>query len=121
MPSGRSPSSNLDLLRAIAVLLVLTQHLLPHLHFDHLDWMLSRSLGLFGVFLFFVHTSLVLMYSMERSSLTGWQLCKNFAVRRFFRIYPLSILAVATALLLHLNSDVNGIAGLSYWPLWGKR
>jgi peptidoglycan/LPS O-acetylase OafA/YrhL len=121
MPSGRSPSSNLDLLRAIAVLLVLAQHLLQHLHFDHLGWIQFRSLGLFGVFLFFVHTSLVLMYSMERSHLTGWQLGKNFAVRRFFRIYPLSILAVATALLLHLNSDVNGIAGLSYWPLWGKR
>jgi peptidoglycan/LPS O-acetylase OafA/YrhL len=58
---------------------------------------------------------------MERSHLTGWQLLKNFHVRRIFRIYPLSIVAVATALLLRLNSDVNGIRGLSYWPFWGKR
>jgi peptidoglycan/LPS O-acetylase OafA/YrhL len=53
------------------------------------------------------------MYSMERSGLTGWPLPKNFAIRRVFRIYPLSILAVVTALALHLDSDINGIHGLS--------
>lgn len=107
-------SANLDLLRAIAVVLVLAQHLSKRLHVDQFAWMPTSSWGLFGVLLFFVHTCLVLMYSMERSSLTGWPLLKNFVTRRVFRIYPLSILAVLTALALHLDSDINGIHGLSY-------
>ncbi len=53
------------------------------------------------------------MYSMERSQLSGRPLVGNFYVRRLFRIYPLSVLAVLTALALHLDSGVNGIPGLS--------
>ena len=106
-------SANLDLLRAIAVMLVFAQHLAKRLYVDQFAWMPTSSWGLFGVLLFFVHTCLVLMYSMERSGLTGWSLPKNFAIRRVFRIYPLSILAVVTALALHLDSDINGIHGLS--------
>ncbi|MGA2004381.1 MAG: acyltransferase [Terriglobales bacterium] len=107
-------SANLDLLRAIAVALVLAQHLSKRLYVDQFAWMPTSSWGLFGVLLFFVHTCLVLMYSMERSGLTGGPLVKNFAIRRIFRIYPLSILAVVTALALHLDSDINGIHGLSH-------
>lgn len=106
-------SANLDLLRAIAVLLVLAQHLCKRLDIDRLAGMPTSSWGLFGVLLFFVHTCLVLMYSMERRPLAGWPLLKNFATRRLFRIYPLSILAVVVALSLHLDSDINGIHGLS--------
>jgi peptidoglycan/LPS O-acetylase OafA/YrhL len=106
-------SANLDLLRAIAVLLVLAQHLCKRMSIDRFAGMPTSSWGLFGVLLFFVHTCLVLMYSMERRPLTGWSLLKNFATRRLFRIYPLSILAVVTALALHLESDINGIHGLS--------
>jgi peptidoglycan/LPS O-acetylase OafA/YrhL len=91
------------------------------MHIDQVAWVPTSSLGLFGVLLFFVHTSLVLMYSIERSDLTGWRLFKNFQIRRVFRIYPLSVIAVAAALLLHLDSGVNGIPGLSYSPLPGKR
>ncbi len=119
MPTGLS--SNLDLLRAIAVLLVLTQHLCRRVHLDQVGWVPTSCLGLFGVLLFFVHTCLVLMYSMERSNLGGWRLFTNFHVRRIFRIYPLSILTVATALALHLSSDVNDVRGLSVAPLGGKR
>jgi peptidoglycan/LPS O-acetylase OafA/YrhL len=50
--------------------------------------------GHLGVLLFFVHTSLVLMMSMERLGLSGWKLYRTFMVRRFFRIYPLSVLSV---------------------------
>jgi peptidoglycan/LPS O-acetylase OafA/YrhL len=75
--------SNLDFLRSVAVLLVLADHLTRHYHLDRFS-----SLGLFGVLLFFVHTSLVLMYSMQRSHLTGIGLFKDFYIRRFFRIYP---------------------------------
>jgi len=70
-------------------------------------------MGAFGVLLFFVHTCLVLMYSMQRSELDGPALVGNFYVRRIFRIYPLSILAVLTAVALHLDSGVQGVPGLS--------
>jgi peptidoglycan/LPS O-acetylase OafA/YrhL len=116
---GRGPSANLDLLRSIAVLLVLAQHLCRRLNVDQIGWM-PTSWGIFGVLLFFVHTCLVLMYSMRRSELTGWPLVRNFVTRRVFRIYPLSILAVLAALALHLDSDVNGIRGLSSAALPGK-
>ena len=111
---GKGLSANLDLLRSIAVILVLAQHLCRRLHVDQVAWMSTSSWGKFGVLLFFVHTSLVLMYSMERSQLTGWPLLKNFYTRRIFRIYPLSILAVLAALALHLDSDINGTPGLSH-------
>lgn len=44
--------------------------------------------------LFFVHTSFVLMASMQRLHLSGAALLKAFYVRRAFRIYPLSICCV---------------------------
>jgi peptidoglycan/LPS O-acetylase OafA/YrhL len=116
----KGASANLDFLRAIAVLLVLAQHLSRRMHVEHIGWAPTTSLGLFGVLLFFVHTSLVLMYSMERSGLRGTPLLKDFYIRRIFRIYPLSILAVAVAVGLHLESDVNGVAGLSFGRLPGK-
>jgi peptidoglycan/LPS O-acetylase OafA/YrhL len=113
-PAERSLSANLDLLRAIAVVLVLAQHLARRMYVETFAGMPTSSWGIFGVLLFFVHTCLVLMYSMERSHLTDWSLLSNFATRRIFRIYPLSILAVLTALALHLDSDINGIRGLSH-------
>jgi peptidoglycan/LPS O-acetylase OafA/YrhL len=112
--AGRGLSGNLDLLRSIAVLLVLAQHLCRRLNVDQVFWMPTTSWGTFGVLLFFVHTSLVLMYSLQRSHLTGWPLLTNFYTRRIFRIYPASILAVCAALALHLDSDINGIRGLSH-------
>lgn len=96
---------NLDFLRAVAVLLVLTDHLTRHYHHDRLG-----DLGFFGVLLFFVHTSLVLTYSMQRSHLSGGDLVKDFYIRRFFRIYPLSILAVLAAVVLKLHADGRGLA-----------
>lgn len=102
---SRGASANLDLLRSIAVLLVLFNHLTRHYHYDHFD-----GVGLFGVLLFFVHTSLVLMYSMQRSHLAGFALARDFYIRRFFRIYPLSILAVLAAVALHLHADGRGLA-----------
>ena len=117
MPKGIS--ANLDFLRAVAVLLVLAQHLCRRMHVEHIAWVPTTSLGLFGVLLFFVHTSLVLMYSMERSGLYGPPLLKDFYIRRIFRIYPLSILAITAALMLHLDSDINGTAGLSSGHLPG--
>lgn len=102
-------SANLDFLRAVAVLLVLAQHLLRRFEVG------ARipAIGTFGVFIFFVHTCLVLMYSMERSGLDGKALFGNFYIRRIFRIYPLSMLAVLTAVILRLDSGLGGLPGLS--------
>lgn len=108
------PSANLDFLRAAAVLLVLAQHLLYRWQVGQRIGIDIPPIGTFGVLLFFVHTCLVLMYSMDRSHLNGFSLARNFYVRRAFRIYPLSILAVMTAVALRLDSMVNGVPGLSH-------
>lgn len=54
------------------------------------------AVGRMGVLLFFVHTSLVLMSSLERQQMrTGW--VRSFFIRRAFRIYPLAaVTALAT-------------------------
>jgi peptidoglycan/LPS O-acetylase OafA/YrhL len=104
-PSSSSDLPNLDFLRAVAVLLVLADHLTRHFQLYQFG-----SLGLFGVLLFFVHTALVLTYSMQRSHLGGWALVKDFYIRRFFRIYPLSIMAVLIAVALKLQPGMSGLA-----------
>jgi peptidoglycan/LPS O-acetylase OafA/YrhL len=110
---GRQLSFNLDLLRAVAVTLVLAQHLVNRFYFAKLG-LAGPPIGTFGVLIFFVHTCLVLMYSMERSGLEGLPLALNFYIRRIFRIYPLSMLAVLTAVALHLDSGWHGVPGLSH-------
>lgn len=89
--------SNLDVLRAFAVALVVFSHLpietpglLSFIPFH------KQALGIFGVYIFFVHTCLVLMHSLERQRLesAGSGLFLPFMVRRIFRIYPLSIFTV---------------------------
>jgi peptidoglycan/LPS O-acetylase OafA/YrhL len=90
-------SANLDVLRAIAVLMVFCYHLLEYGYFSERR---VSGLGQFGVLIFFVHTSLVLMMSMERNS--G---ALNFYIRRFFRIYPLSIAVIGLTVLFHIPSN----------------
>jgi peptidoglycan/LPS O-acetylase OafA/YrhL len=106
---GSSVSPNLDLLRSMAVLTVLFDHLCRHYYLDRIGRFGVADIGIFGVLLFFVHTSLVLMQSMQRSGFTGVSLMKNFYIRRLFRIYPLSILTVLAAVALHLHADGRGI------------
>ena len=86
-------SSVLDFLRAVAVTLVLIAHLMEATR-DDAWWWPAQQLGWMGVMLFFVHTSLVLMFSLERTKAEGAQLGIHFYVRRAFRIYPLSIAVV---------------------------
>jgi peptidoglycan/LPS O-acetylase OafA/YrhL len=101
--------SNLDVLRALAVSCVLIHHLTLTLHFytgfmpvRFLDYF--RALGHAGVLAFFVHTSLVLMYSLERMHRAGGDVTFAFYIRRFFRIYPLAIFAILIALAFHFPS-----------------
>ena len=66
--------------------------------------------------LFFVHTSLVLMMSMERLRLSGRDLYIAFMTRRFFRIYPLSILSVLVVVCFRVPA--NSWLGGYQWAGW---
>lgn len=90
---------NLDILRALAVLAVFTDHLLDVRGLSSLGWISTSALGRAGVLAFFVHTSCVLGFSIDRLGLRGKHLLGSFLLRRVFRIYPLSILAIITVLL----------------------
>jgi peptidoglycan/LPS O-acetylase OafA/YrhL len=93
-----SREPNLDLLRAIAVLCVVVRHLAAMLAVPSRWWFQPQALGIFGVLIFFVHTSLVLMVSLDRQTrathISPARLYVAFLVRRLFRIYPLSITVV---------------------------
>ncbi|HXN46167.1 MAG TPA: acyltransferase [Bryobacteraceae bacterium] len=105
-------SANLDLLRAVAVLCVYAAHFL-----SATAWANFGSLGRFGVILFFVHTSFVLMASLDRMARTyaGPRLFYAFALRRFFRIYPLCIATVLVVLLLKAPAEP---LGSYHWIGW---
>lgn len=91
-----SKLANLDLLRTLAILLVLLDHLLLASGIPRIGPFDSANIGVFGVYLFFVHTSLVLMWSLERRPNV-----LDFYIRRLFRIYPLSIAAILIAVATH--------------------
>lgn len=117
--AGRSSAKelpNLDVLRAIAVGLVLADHVSetvsPHIRVLLHPW--DWHLGRLGVLAFFVHTSLVLMQSLERSHYDGAAMFVSFYVRRVFRIYPLSVLCVVAVLLFH----VPRVAWEAAPPVW---
>jgi peptidoglycan/LPS O-acetylase OafA/YrhL len=97
---------NLDILRAGAVSMVLFDHTFQAFAFKsvRIAW-----LGRLGVLFFFVHTCCVLMMSLERQMQSSQKSIWVFYLRRFFRIYPLSIAAVAAAWLFHRHFlDVFG-------------
>ncbi|MEP7086460.1 MAG: acyltransferase [Gemmatimonadota bacterium] len=99
------PERNLDVLRAIAVLCVLANHTANAL-IGH-DTLVAGWLGQAGVQAFFVHTSLVLMASMEKDGAptrVGW--IERFYIRRFWRIYPLAIAVIGVVLLMHVPSKM---------------
>jgi peptidoglycan/LPS O-acetylase OafA/YrhL len=94
-------SPNLDFLRAYAVLTVYFGHLLQTFHIEHIWGNLTiYDFAQTGVVIFFVHTSLVLMLSMERLHLSYGKMSIVFYIRRAFRIYPLSIVTVLLMLAL---------------------
>ncbi len=98
-------SSNLDFLRSVAIGAVL---------FAHCTGMAGHNefglVGHRGVLLFFVHTALVLMFSLERLSTRG-DFTLAFYVQRIFRIYPLCWACIFAVLLFHipLNSTYQWI------------
>jgi len=104
MPTPRlstSDSSVLDFLRATAVSLVLLDHITEIGPIHSVRWVAQR-LGWIGVMLFFVHTSLVLMFSLQRTRASGTSLLQHFYVRRAFRIYPLAAVVILTIVAFQL-------------------
>src|SRR5258706_2197598 len=100
------PERNLDLLRCVAVLCVLGGHIILALGIPARGWL---WMGRIGVLLFFVHTSLVLMGSLERQGESNWIL--SFYIRRAFRIYPLAVLTIIVVVLLKMPYTVPTLHG----------
>lgn len=93
--SGKSSRAfvNLDFIRSVAVLLVAASHLLLYLGLNsYAGWS-----GVTGVCIFFVHTSLVLMWSLQRDGNVA-----RFYLRRAFRIYPLWLVVLALTVWVRL-------------------
>jgi peptidoglycan/LPS O-acetylase OafA/YrhL len=94
--------TNLDLLRAVAVLLVVSGHTLHFFGVDKAGPLNLLLLGTLGVSIFFVHTSLVLMLSLRRMDDGISPISIPFLIRRCFRVYPLSMVVVLAIAALHL-------------------
>jgi len=93
--------ANLDVLRAFAVLAVFCGHLALQsgVRSDKVV-----NLAHLGVVFFFVHTSLVLMFSLERLAADSDKaLTARFYIRRGFRVYPLSVLIVLSLFLFEAS------------------
>ena len=108
-PAGQSEFAstdlpNLDFMRAVAVLLVLFGHLTYFLGFMSWGPLKLILAGIMGVQIFFVHTCFVLMLSLERQwkNQPAAELFGSFMVRRFFRIYPLSISVISLVVVFRL-------------------
>jgi peptidoglycan/LPS O-acetylase OafA/YrhL len=117
--------SNLDILRSIAVLTVFLTHTLQVTaglkvgeHFAY--GVETSALGHVGVMLFFVHTSLVLMQSLERTGtkLTGWALIRYFYIRRAFRIYPLSVCLVLLCVVFSIPPNALNVTYRWFGVAW---
>lgn len=100
--------ANLDLFRSVAVLMVVLDHTLDAVHSPYGDF--AHWLGQLGVMFFFIHTSFVLMGSLERLSINQEPAVQRFYVRRLFRIYPLSIFALLVVTTLHIPPYLEGNA-----------
>ncbi len=87
---------NLDLLRSMAVLFVVIDHSFLANGIQTVGRWSTFWLGDVGVYMFFVHTCLVLMWSLERKPHT-----LDFYIRRVFRIYPLAWVAILCVFLFH--------------------
>ena len=115
--------SNLDILRAMAVMSVVTYHLwraCVEFHLCRENLTITHTLhnvSYTGVMFFFVHTSLVLMLSLHRSQASHRG--AKFLIRRAFRIYPLCwatiFLALATGLTDHPENNLRslGVGGVA--------
>ena len=103
-------SRNLDILRAIAVSLVVQDHLFTYLgNPRYFGVFQPQLLGRFGVVLFFVHTALVLMASMDRQWTRSGRhrFLEIFFVRRGFRIFPVAVFALTAYVVFDLPGIIS--------------
>jgi peptidoglycan/LPS O-acetylase OafA/YrhL len=96
--------TNLDFVRALAVLMVVGSHLAWFFGNVHLSFLQPTLFGKLGVVIFFVHSGIVNMLSIERHVQKHGEhrLFRAFMTRRCFRIYPLSMAVVLVIFLLKL-------------------
>lgn len=108
-------STNLDFLRSLAVLLVVGDHSIKMIFgITSIRGIDVNTIGRLGVLFFFVHTCLVLMYSLERQDarISTIGLSIHFYIRRIFRIFPLSIAVVLVIVTFHIPSSHIAGAGI---------
>jgi peptidoglycan/LPS O-acetylase OafA/YrhL len=88
----------LDVLRGLAALAVVFDHLSPNVLL-HVGAVLYHwfDLGQYGVFVFFIISGYIVPASLERKGSV-----RTFWVSRLFRLYPLYLLAVGIAVALYL-------------------
>ena len=101
-----------------AVLLVVQDHLFTFFgNPTYLGFIIPLRLGRFGVILFFVHTALVLMASMDRQwNKTGrHRFVSIFLIRRGFRIFPLSAATLLVTLLFNIPGQ-SAIRNVTHVP-----
>jgi peptidoglycan/LPS O-acetylase OafA/YrhL len=104
---------NLDLLRSIAVVLVVLEHTLLAMRLHWIGRWDVAWLGVVGVFMFFVHTSLVLMWSLDRKPHV-----LDFYIRRVFRIYPLAIVAILITVIFRIPT-LQSVDGATFFQTHG--
>jgi peptidoglycan/LPS O-acetylase OafA/YrhL len=118
--------TNLDFVRAVAVLMVVGSHLAWFFGNVHLSFFQPALFGRLGVIIFFCHSGIVNMLSIERhvDKHGEHHLFRAFMTRRCFRIYPLSMFVVTVVFLTklpvsHLDSFATTIgqyAGAEFIP-----
>ena len=107
-------TANLNFVRSVAVISVVVEHTLLALKIYRVGHYEIQELGVLGVLVFFVLTSLVLMWSLERKPHT-----LDFYIRRFFRIYPLAWAVILTAYVFHAPTGGSAYAFFLYSnPNW---
>ena len=108
----RKSYANLDILRSLAVMSVVAQHLWHQCvnfnlcNYDPIINQRLHNLSFTGVMFFFVHTCLVLMGSMQRAPEVCWT--SRFLIRRAFRIYPLCWATIVLVLATGLSDQPGG-------------
>lgn len=117
-PSRQERIADIDVLRGVAIVLVLAAH--SHVAFPWdarfiADVMRRVHLGQFGVMLFFVVSGYIIARSLVPQLVPRWRrrVVWAFYVRRFWRIFPLSTAWVAITLLGTYYCNRRGYFGVA--------